>query len=87
MRRTRPTIAAFALAGALCGPVLAAGSASAADTPPPGQSGGPAQPQPGDPQSQPPNGPTAPVPTPPTPGTEPVGQLLNQILGGGGGKG
>jgi hypothetical protein len=92
MRRTRPTIAALVLAGALAAPVFAAGPAGAADTPPSGQSGGPSQPgnpqsQPGDPQSQPPNGPAAPMPTPPTPGTEPVGQILNQILGGGGGKG
>ncbi|HEY2834179.1 MAG TPA: hypothetical protein VGJ14_17260 [Sporichthyaceae bacterium] len=79
----RITLGALVLTGALASPIVAAGPAGAADTPPPpGQSGGPSQPAPGDPNSQPPNAPAAPAPAPPTPG-DPVGQLLSQILGGG----
>jgi hypothetical protein len=78
----RISLGALALAGALCAPVIVAGPAGAANTPPSGQSGGPSAPAPGGPQSQPPTGPTA-----PPNGDSQLLQFLNQLLGGGGGKG
>jgi hypothetical protein len=70
MRRISPTIAALVLAGAVCAPVVTAGSASAAECPP--GKGAPSQP----------GGAPAPTPTPPVPAGAFVGILLGNLTGG-----